>query len=175
MVITNVYACRRAMITPAGQRHRIREGLGQLGAARVAQAAYLALIERDGDALCRLTPVPEHERAQRNFERTLALAEPSRLAFGRRFAIAEAPQFVLEVGLRDTQPLVHLERARINARRQRKAPPLELVAHADIQVQREAGGEQRAGEERIPEKLAERRTPRHRRHSTKRGAASALS
>ena len=70
---------------------------------------------------------------------------------------------------------MHLERTRINARRQREAPALELVAHADIQVQREAGGEQRAGEERIPEKFAERRTPRHRRHSTKRGAASALS
>src|SRR6266540_7389351 len=102
---------------------------------------------RHPDALRALRPVPEHERPHRDLEPVVVANEPARLALARSLAVAGLLQLARHVDLRDAQPRVQLERPRVDARRQREAPPLELAAHAKVEVQREPGHEQGDREE----------------------------
>src|SRR5258708_3971111 len=75
---------------------------------------------------------PENALAAARAPADLAAASPPRHL--RRRAIAQVAQRLLHRRLRHSQPGVQLERPCIDARRQREAPPLELVAHPKVEV-----------------------------------------
>src|SRR5207245_2303479 len=80
----------------------------------------------------RLRAVPEDERPHRNLELVAPALEPARLLVARHVPIAKVAQLVLDVGLRNAQARMQLERPRVDACRQRETPALELVSHAHV-------------------------------------------
>ncbi len=130
-----------------GQGLQARER--QVAPFRVLHRPYRTAFESDAHALRGLKPVPEHERPHRHLEPVVVVREPAEVALARPLGVARLLQLAHHVDLRDAQARVQLQRPRVNPRRQREAAALELAAHAEIEIQREPGREQRDREDRV--------------------------
>ena len=135
----------------AADRHGLEARQRELASFGVGKGGDRAAVEAHAHTARRLRAVGEQERPHRDVERVVRTHVPAR-RLARPVGVAKPRELVLDVEARDVQADVQLERPGVDARGQREAPPLELGAHAHVEVERKRAHAEERDEERVAEK-----------------------